>query len=138
LTWGLGPSLSWSFPNQAVPRARIKQAQASAAASLATFDATVLTALKETEQSLAIYASALLSRDSLTEAQARARQAFAMAHDEFLAGSVSSLDELTSEQTVVAADAAIAASDAVLVRDQIAVFKALGGGWRGADARTPH
>ena len=137
LTWGVGPSLSWSFPNQALPRARIKQARAAAAAALAAFDSTVLTALKETEQALAIYASALRSRDALAEAQASARQAFDMAHDELLAGSVSSLDVLTSEQTVVAADAAIAASDAALVRDQIAVFKALGGGWRGTDADAP-
>jgi outer membrane protein TolC len=54
-----------------------------------------------------------------------------MAHDQFLAGSISSLDLLTTEQLLVSIDAAVAASDAVLVQDQIAVFKALGGGWRG-------
>jgi outer membrane protein TolC len=31
---------------------------------------------------------------------------------------------------VVGADAALAESDAALVQDQIAVFKALGGGWQ--------
>jgi hypothetical protein len=31
---------------------------------------------------------------------------------------------------LVAADAAVAASDSALIQDQIAVFKALGGGWR--------
>jgi len=43
---------------------------------------------------------------------------------------VSNLDLLTTEQSQIAADAAVAASDAALVQDQIAVFKALGGGWR--------
>jgi outer membrane protein TolC len=38
---------------------------------------------------------------------------------------------LTTEQTLVAVDAAVASSDASLVLNQIAVFKALGGGWRG-------
>jgi outer membrane protein TolC len=38
---------------------------------------------------------------------------------------------LTSEQSLVAIDAAVASSDASLVQDQIALFKALGGGWRG-------
>jgi outer membrane protein TolC len=40
------------------------------------------------------------------------------------------LDLLTTEQVLVAADAAVAASDSALIQVQIAVFKALGGGWR--------
>jgi outer membrane protein TolC len=131
LAWGIGPSISWSFPNQSIPRARIKQAEAAAAAALAVFDSTVLTALKETEELLALYAAALRGREALVDAQTRAHQAFDMARDELLVGAVSSLDLLTAEQTVVAADAAIAAADTGLVRDQIAVFKALGGGWHG-------
>jgi outer membrane protein TolC len=62
-----------------------------------------------------------------------------MAHDQFLAGSVSNLDLLTTEQVLVAANAAVAGSDAALVQDQIAVFKALGGGWQMAKmARQEH
>ena len=136
LTWGLGPSISWTFPNQALPRARIRQAKAAAAASLATFDSVVLTALKETEQALALYGAALDNREALRDAQAKAHSAFDMAHDQFLAGSLSNLDLLTTEQSLVAADAAVAASDAGLVQDQIAVFKALGGGWRSPSAQT--
>jgi outer membrane protein TolC len=56
--------------------------------------------------------------------------AFSIAHDQFLAGALSNLDLLTTEQSLVAVDAAVASSDAALVQDQIAVFKALGGGWR--------
>jgi NodT family efflux transporter outer membrane factor (OMF) lipoprotein len=133
LTWGIGPSIAWNFPNQALPRARIRQAKANAAAALAGFDSVVLTALKETEQSLSIYGSALDYRQALSDAQSQAHRAFTMAHDQFLAGSVSNLDLLTTEQALVSADAAVAASDAALIQDQIAVFKALGGGWRGAE-----
>ena len=130
LTWGIGPSISWNFPNQALPRARVRQAKAVAAASLASFDSTVLTALKETEQALALYSAALDQRQALADAQSRAHQSFNMAHDQFLAGSLSNLDLLTAEQILVSADAAVAASDSTLIQDQIAVFKALGGGWR--------
>jgi outer membrane protein TolC len=44
---------------------------------------------------------------------------------------VSNLDVLTTEQSLVALDASVASADAELIQDQIAVFKALGGGWRG-------
>jgi outer membrane protein TolC len=115
----------------------VRQARAAQAAALASFDATVLTALKETEQALALYGAALETRQSLGDARDRIHDAFSMAHDQFLAGAQSNLDLLTTEQSLVALDAAVAASDAGLVLDQIAVFKALGGGWRAALASTP-
>jgi NodT family efflux transporter outer membrane factor (OMF) lipoprotein len=129
-TWGVGPSISWSFPNMAGPRARVRQAKAAQAAALASFDSVVLTALEEVEQSLAFYSAALDNRQALADAQSKIHAAFDIAHDQFLAGSLSSLDLLTTEQSLVALDAAVASSDAALVQDQIAVFKALGGGWR--------
>ena len=129
-TWGVGPSISWTFPNMAAPRARVRQAKAEQAAALASFDAVVLTALKETEQALALYSSALDNRQSLDDARDKIHEAFGIAHDQFLAGSISNLDLLTTEQSLVAVDAAVASSDAALVQDQIAVFKALGGGWQ--------
>jgi NodT family efflux transporter outer membrane factor (OMF) lipoprotein len=137
LTWGVGPSVSWSFPNQALPRARVRQAKAGAAAALAAFDSVILTALKETEQSLALYGAALDRRQALADAQDKAHRSFTMAHDQFLAGSLSNLDLLTTEQSLIAADEAVALSDAVLIQDQIAVFKALGGGWRGSAHAAP-
>jgi outer membrane protein, multidrug efflux system len=128
--WGVGPSIKWSFPNQAGPRARVKQAKAGASAALAGFDSAVLRALKETEQSLAAYGSELDRRQALADAQDKAQKAFDLAHDQFLAGALTQLELLTTEQSLVAVDASVAASDAALVQDQIAVFKALGGGWR--------
>jgi NodT family efflux transporter outer membrane factor (OMF) lipoprotein len=127
--WGVGPSISWSFPNQSLPRARVAQAKAAAAAALAGFDAAVLQALKETEQSLATYGAELDRRQALADAKISAQRAFDLAHDQFVAGSLTNLELLITEQSLVAADAAVAASDAALVQDQVAVFKALGGGW---------
>jgi NodT family efflux transporter outer membrane factor (OMF) lipoprotein len=130
LAWGVGPTVSWSFPNQAGVRARVRGAKAGAAGALAGFDSTVLQALKETETALANYSAELAHRAALADAQVNAQRAFDIAHGQYGAGALSTLDLLTSEQTLVAADAAIAASDAALVQNQIAVFKALGGGWR--------
>ena len=129
-TWGVGPSISWTFPNMAGPRARVRQAKAEQAAALASFDAVVLTTLKETEQALVLYSAALDKRQALGDAQEKVHTAFRIAQDQFRAGALSNLDLLTTEQSLVAVDAAVAASDAALVQDQIAVFKALGGGWQ--------
>ena len=129
-TWGVGPSISWTFPNMAGPRARVRQAKAEQAAALATFDGVVLTALKEIEQALAVYTAALENRQALGDAQEKVHAAFGFAQNQFSAGALSNLELLTTEQSLVAVDAAVASSDTALVQDQIAVFKALGGGWR--------
>jgi NodT family efflux transporter outer membrane factor (OMF) lipoprotein len=130
LSWGVGPSISWTFPNMAEPLAKLHQAKAGADAALSGFNSVVLQALKETEQALATYTAELDHHVALVRAQDMARQAFDLGRGEFNAGAISDLDLLTTEQTLIAADAAVAASDAAMVQDQIAVFKALGGGWQ--------
>jgi outer membrane protein TolC len=126
--------MNWTFPVQAGPRARVRQSKAEAAAALANFDKVVLQALKETAQALSTYAAELDHHAALVAFQEKARRTFDLAHNQYTAGAVSNLDFLTSEQALVAADAAVAVSDTAIVQDQIAVFKALGGGWRSAPA----
>jgi NodT family efflux transporter outer membrane factor (OMF) lipoprotein len=130
LTWGIGPAISWNFFNQSAARARVRQAKASQAAALASFDSVLLGALKETEQALTIYGAALENHGSLLRARGEIHDAFEIARNEYAAGALSNLDLLTTEQSLVALDASVASSDASLVLDQIALFKALGGGWR--------
>jgi len=135
LIWGIGPAISWSFPNQAGARAHVQQAKAAQAAALASFDSAVLRALKETEQALSTYRAGLDNRYALGEAQHRIHRAFEIAQDELAAGSISALDLLTTEQSLVSLDAAVASADATLARDQVDVFKALGGGWEREETR---
>jgi outer membrane protein TolC len=130
LTWGIGPAISWSFPNMAGPLARLAQAKASERAAVAAYDSVVLGALNETEQALATYGAELNHHAALAAAQSEANQEFSLARNEFAAGGISNLDLLNAEVTVVLANNAVAGSDAALVQDQIAVFKALGGGWQ--------
>ena len=137
LVWGRGPSVSWTLPNQVRARARIREAKAGQVAALASFDSVVLTALKETEQALTAYAAALKQHQALLAAQGRIHRSLDIARDEFAAGSLSPLDVLTTERTLVALDAVVASSDAALIDDQIATFKALGGGWQN-DAQPAH
>lgn len=130
LAWGIGPAISWSFPNMAGPLAKLAQAKASQRAAVASYDSVVLAALNETEQALATYGAELNHHAALKAAQSEAQNEFSLAQGEFSAGGISTLDLLNAETTVVSANGAVAVSDAALVQDQIAVFKALGGGWQ--------
>lgn len=130
--YGVGPMISWSFPNILVARARIGEARATAQAALASFDGTMLTALKEAEQALAVYGAELNHNAALTRARDASQTAYTLVQQRFRAGSINQLDLITAEQTLIQAEQALAQSDQSLSEDQVAVFKALGGGWKDA------
>lgn len=127
--FGLGPLISWSFPNVAAARARVAQAAAGSDIALANFDQAVLTALEETETALANYANELDRRAALIEARDQAATAARLSRLHFDAGADSFLTVLDAERTLTLADATLAASEALVSTYQIALFKALAGGW---------
>ena len=128
--FSFGPLISWSFPNVFAARAQIKAAGARSDAALANFDQTVLTALQETETALSNYANELDRRAALTEARDQAARAADLSRLRFNAGADSFLLVLDAERTQAAADAALAQSDALVTTYQIALFRALAGGWQ--------
>lgn len=134
---GLGPLISWTFPNTLVANAQIQQAKAAASGALAGFNGAVLNALKETEQALSAYGSELDRHAALQTARDQSAEALRLANVRLQAGGASFLDVLDAQRTLVSADAALAASDEAVVGDQITLFKALGGGWEEAPQVAP-
>lgn len=128
-SFGLGPLISWSFPNTVVVRSHIAQAKAQSAASLANFDGVVLNALKESEQSLSAYVSAMEQRDLLIRARSHAESAFKMADLRYKGGSISYLDVLDAQTSFINTRSKVAAADQQVGSARISVFKSLGGGW---------
>ena len=130
-SFSLGPLISWSFPNIAVARTRIRQAQAQGEASLAAFDGRLITALKEVEQALTVVTTEQRSLDALGEAQARAEKAYEFADLRYRAGSVAYLDVLVAQSEMLNARSSYAGSIQRLSSARVDLFKALGGGWQG-------
>lgn len=130
--FSLGPLLSWNFPNITAARAQIRQAEAGAEGSLAAFDGTVLTALREVEQALARYSGEIERNVALRRADTAATNAARIAILRFEAGRDSLLQRIDAERDRASARGALAQSNAALAEAQVALFKALGGGWEGA------
>lgn len=130
LRFGIGPLISWSFPNIAVAEAEIQSAKASAAAALAAYEGTWLDALRDTESALANYANELDRTDALRSARDQSQEAAKLARARYDAGGISFLEVLQAESTLADNSLALAQSQSQLATDQIALFLALGGGWR--------
>lgn len=129
--WSLGPLLRWSFPNRALVRARLLQAEADADAALAAFDGAWLNALREVESALSSYAKERERVAALTSARGYAADAARLAQARFDAGQVSFLDVLQAESVLADAEMALARAEGRAADLEIALFLALGGGWGG-------
>lgn len=127
--WSLGPLISWTLPDTGAARSRIAQAEAGTDGALAKFDGMVLTALKEVESAMTVYARELDRNAALKTARDESALAADQSHRLYQYGRIDFLSVLDADRTLAATDAAWAASDATLAADQIALFLALGGGW---------
>jgi NodT family efflux transporter outer membrane factor (OMF) lipoprotein len=128
--FGIGPLISWNFPNTAVARARIAQAQAGSQAALARFDGTWLGALQETESALTQYASDLDRVAALRRAQANGAEAARVARLRYRAGREDFQIVLDNERALAQTQATLAQAEAQLSDDLVTLFLALGGGWQ--------
>ena len=128
--FSLGPLISWSFPNLLVGRARVQQAEASAAGALANFDGTWLRALQETETALTRYSRELERREALRRARGQAAESARIARLRYRSGRESFQIVLDNERSLAAIEAELARSDAQLSDNLVSLFLALGGGWQ--------
>ncbi|MBB6125120.1 NodT family efflux transporter outer membrane factor (OMF) lipoprotein [Sphingobium subterraneum] len=130
--FSFGPLISWNFPLNGAARARVRQAQADATGSLASFDGAVLRALQETEQALARLGGAIQREAALRRAVAASDDAARLSRMRFDYGADSFLQLLDAERDRASNRGALAQATADRADAQITVFKALGGGWETA------
>lgn len=124
------PLVTWAFPNQAPARARLEQARATERAALAGWDVAVLRSLREVETALAAYdAETRRNRDLQTasrEALAYARRTGARVR----LGDAPGLLQVDAQRATAAATLQQVQSDLLVSQSEVALFRALGGGWR--------
>ncbi|MCH7862022.1 efflux transporter outer membrane subunit [Sphingomonas sp. NPDC092331] len=125
----LTPLISWAFPNQSAARARIAAARGIQAAALAGWDVAVLRALREVETALADYQAEKLRNAELRGALAASEKVVARAGARFRLGADSYLQVVDAERTRNDTGALLVASDLRIALTQVALFRALGGGW---------
>ena len=104
--------------------------------ALATFAGTVLTALRETETALAVYARDLDRHAALQAARDDSATVADQARRLYQSGRTGYLEALDAERGLASSEATLAASDAELADDQVSLFLALGGGWEAASGKT--
>jgi len=128
-TYSIGPAISWAALDLGRVAARIKIARAQTEADLATYEASVLGALEETEGALVTYGRAQTRRDLLAEAATASERAANLARQRFQGGLTDFVNVLEAERDALAVQDSLAQSHTQTATALVSVYKALGGGW---------
>ena len=116
-------------------RATIEAQKAVRDAALAEFEATLLEALEDVENSLVAFAEEELRRDALAAAADAAQLAAQLARDQYASGLVDFESVLAAERALFSSQDQLAASEGELAASLVRVYKALGGGWASEEAK---
>ena len=128
-TYSWGPSISWAALDLGRVRARIRIARAQTDIALAAYEAAVLNALEDTENSLVTYGESQRREETLERAATESTTAARLARQRFEGGLSDFLSVLQAERDALAAQDSLAQGRTQTATSLVAVYKALGGGW---------
>jgi len=132
--WSIGPSVSWNIFDAGAIRQNIEVQFAIQEQYLLAYEAAVLGALEEVENALTAYAEEQLRRERLLDAVDAARQAEALAANQYNAGLVDFTTVLDAQRSLLSFQDQLAESDGTVTSNLIRLYKALGGGWSSSAA----
>jgi NodT family efflux transporter outer membrane factor (OMF) lipoprotein len=134
--WSVGPVMQVSLFDQGRIRAGIEISEARRDAVLAEYEQTVLAALAEVETGLVVYTQELETRRILGEAVGSGEKAVMIANGLFETGLADFLNVLQAERALYLSEDQLAQSEQRLHLSLVAIFKALGGGWKVENSST--
>ena len=131
-TYGIGPLVSWSFPDRARIRARIAQREGKRDEVLADYEATVLAALGDVETALARHRRARQEMAVLGGIARQAAEIARLTRRRYDLGTETLIAVLQAERDRLAARRALAGAETRLAQSHAVLSTALGLGWEPA------
>jgi NodT family efflux transporter outer membrane factor (OMF) lipoprotein len=126
----ISPTVTWRIfdAGQILSNIRLQNAMKNEAEL--EYRATLLKALQEVEDALVAYGTEQERQGKLATAYQEDKVAMDLMSKRYEHGLVTFLDVLDSERTVLSAQDALAQSNSASITDLVALYKALGGGWK--------
>lgn len=128
--------VSWPVFDGGAARAQLQAEQAALEQSRVAYQAAVLGALKDVEDSLVALRGDRQRQQSLALAAGSATQAATLARQRYEGGLIDFQTVLITQRTQLTAQDSLASAHASVGSSQVRLFKALGGGWRDESTRA--
>lgn len=127
--YSFGPQIQWPIFSAGRIRREIEIQGEVQEQALIAYEATLLGALEDVENSIVAFGEERLRLEALRESADAARNAASTATARYEAGMSPFLEVLDAQRTQLAAEDAVASSEGTLLSNLIRLYKALGGGW---------
>ncbi|MBV8781303.1 MAG: efflux transporter outer membrane subunit [Phycisphaerae bacterium] len=129
----VNPSVSWKLFDFGRTKARVEAQQEAHHRADLTYRQTVLTALRETGDALVAFTNEQAHRAELASAVSSARDSVNISRDQYRQGLIDFLQVLDAQRQLLLTQDELAQSDEAIATNLVALYKALGGGWRAAN-----
>lgn len=133
ITHALGPSLTWNILNFGRIQNKIEAQKARFEQAVRHYRTTVLSAAEEVENALAACIQERVRSESLVRAVEAARESVRLAELYYGQGLASFQSVLDSQRSLLQLQDQLAVSRANVTLNRIALYKALGGGWKAVE-----
>jgi outer membrane protein TolC len=128
----ISPTVTWTVFDAGRILSNVALQKANQQETVLQYRNTILTALREVEDALVAYAFEQSRSSELEEALHQSQESLMLARQQYEHGLVDFLTVLDTQRNVLMAQDALAQSREAVATDLVALYKALGGGWRAA------
>ncbi|WGS53182.1 efflux transporter outer membrane subunit [Paraburkholderia sp. D15] len=132
LFYSFGPSVSLPIFQGGALVSNLRMSKAQQAEAALDYRKTVLTALRDVDNALAVYRTDQARRDALGDSVAAQQTSYELARDSYRKGITSFINVLDAERQLAQARQQYAQGTMQVSTDLVALYKALGGGWQDA------
>lgn len=129
LIWSFGPQTALGILDGGARSARSKSAWAGYEASVATYRQTILSAFAEVEDQLASVKNLSIQSDSLSKAAKNSYRMYEISNKQYISGIIDHGQLLNSRISYLNAKKSSIDTNTLKYSSEIALIKALGGGW---------
>ncbi|MEX3958666.1 efflux transporter outer membrane subunit [Trinickia sp. EG282A] len=130
LFYSFGPAISLPIFSGGTLRANLRLSNAREAEAALDYRKTVLVALRDVDNALAVYRSDLAHRDALGRSVDADQSAFDLARERYAKGFSTFIQVLDAQTRLAQAKQQYVQATTQVATDLVALYKALGGGWQ--------
>jgi multidrug efflux system outer membrane protein len=135
VNWSVGLPIRWKLFAGGAVRSQIAAERARTEQLLAAYERAVLVALEEVEGAMVAYDTEIHRRDRLAESVDATERSLDIVLTQYRAGLTDFQNVLDTQRSLRSRQDDLAASEAQVVKNLIALYRALGGGWDPGAAR---
>jgi len=137
VNWSVGLPIRWRLFAGGAVRSQIAAEQARTEQLLAAYEQTVLRALEEVENALTSTTTEVERRARLAESVDATERSLDLVLTQYRAGLTDFQNVLDTQRSLLARSDELAASKGIVIKNLVALYRALGGGWDPGIAQPP-